>query len=66
MQLIIGAGGLSKQALVDLRENNKKTKKELVFFDNVNGSQSFFEHRVINSLNGIDPGFDFVICIGAP
>ena len=34
MQLIIGTGGLAKQALVDLKNKNKSTLDDLVFFDN--------------------------------
>lgn len=66
MQLVIGAGGLSKQALSALHLSNETTTSELVFFDNVDNKKVFYSHRVINSLDEIEKRFTFSICLGNP
>jgi sugar O-acyltransferase (sialic acid O-acetyltransferase NeuD family) len=67
MQLIIGTGGLAKQALVDLKNKNRSTLDDLVFFDNTETApESFYGHRVINSLEEINEPFSFAVCVGDP
>jgi sugar O-acyltransferase (sialic acid O-acetyltransferase NeuD family) len=66
MQLVIGTGGLSKQALSSLKLSNEKTDSELVFFENVDGIEEFFGYRVIHDYPEITSPFGFVICLGNP
>ena len=61
MQLVIGTGGLSKQALSSLRLSNERTDSELVFFENVDGLEEFFGHRVIHDYSEITHSFGFII-----
>lgn len=67
MQLVIGTGGLAKQAITDLIIKNKSSLDTLVFFDNTDTApDEFFGSRVIHSLDEIEEGFEFIICIGNP
>ena len=66
MQLVIGTGGLSKQALSSLRLSNERTDSELVFFENVDGLEEFYGYRVIHDFDEIKSPFGFVICLGNP
>lgn len=66
IQLVIGAGGLSKQALSSLKSLNEKSDSELVFFENVSGIEDFYGYRVIHDFSEIDKSFEFAICLGNP
>ena len=67
MELVIGTGGLAKQAIVDLEIKNKSSLDSLVFFDDTeNAPEEFFGYRVIHSLDEIQEEFTFIICIGTP
>lgn len=66
IHLVIGAGGLSKQALSSLKSLNDKCDSELVFFDNVSGIEDFYGYRVIHDFSEIYGSFDFTICLGNP
>lgn len=63
MELIIGTGGLTKQALNDILEYNKSSIDELVFFNDINKIRTYNGYKVINSFDEIDEEFTFVICI---
>lgn len=64
--IVIGAGGLAKQAILDLK-TNLDSGQELVFFDDSSHAPvDFFGHKVLHDFDEIPTGFSFAICVGDP